>query len=83
MLEDLLHGGFRGEAVEFAEGIRFAVLDEFVGPADALDRGVDAGGRGGVRSRRAEAVEQDVVLEGADDAALFREFARARRCRAA
>jgi len=68
--EDLGDGGSRGEAVEFAEGVLFAVLDELVRPADALDGGVDARGVEVVDDGRAETVEQDVVLEGAEHAAF-------------
>jgi hypothetical protein len=46
MLQLLLRRGFRGEAVEFAEGFRFAVLDEFIRPAAAFDRGSGGGDLG-------------------------------------
>ena len=65
---------FRGEAVELAEGFGFAVFDELVRPADPLDRRVDAGVVEIFNHRGAEAVEQDVVFEGADDFAFPGEF---------
>ena len=43
LCHDLGYGGFRGEAVEHVEGVRFPVFDELVRPADALDGRVDAG----------------------------------------
>ena len=41
MLHDFLDGVLGGEAVEFAEAVDFAVLDEFIGPADAFDGDID------------------------------------------
>ena len=70
----------RGEAVERAEDVGFSVFDELVRPADALDGRVDAGGMKVLDDAGAEAVEQDVVLEGAEDAALCRRIPRAPRC---
>ncbi len=43
------------------------MLDEVVGPADPYDRGVDARVVQVLDDRAAEAVVQDVILEGADD----------------
>ena len=60
----------RGEIVEGAQGVRLAVLDELIRPADAFNGGVDTGDVQLLDDRRAEAVHQDVVLESANDAAL-------------
>jgi len=43
MPHHLLDRRFRREAVQLHENVRLAVLDKFVRPADALDRGGDAG----------------------------------------
>ena len=40
---DFRDGSFWGDAVFFAEDFDGAVFDEFVGPADADDGGLDAG----------------------------------------
>jgi hypothetical protein len=42
--EDFVERGFGGKAVELVEDLRLAVLDELVGPADALHTGGDACG---------------------------------------
>ena len=68
MFEDQSDAMFGGEPVFFAEDIGFAVLDESVWPADAFDWSVDAGGVEVFDDAAAEAVVEDVVFEGADDA---------------
>ena len=56
------------------QGRDVAVFDEFIRPADALDGGVDAGVVEVLDDRRAEAVEQDVVLEGAERPCTLRAY---------
>lgn len=67
MRKDLFDRIFGGEAVLFAEDVGFAVFDKFIGPADSLDGGVDGGVVEGLDDGESEAVEEDVILEGADD----------------
>ena len=42
MAQHFRYRRFRGEAVKFAQGVGFAVFDEFVRPADAFNGRVDA-----------------------------------------
>ena len=74
MWKDFIQCGLRVDVMEVVQDIGFAVFDEFVRPADALDLGVDARAVEVVDAGRAEAVEQDVVFEGADDLGLAGDF---------
>ncbi len=67
MREDFVERSLRGQAVEFLEYVGLAVLDEFVGPADALDVGGNTRVVKMLNTGRSEAICQDVILEGADD----------------
>ena len=67
-------GGFRSESVEFTQDVGFPVLHEFIAPADAFDWGVVSRGMELLDDRGTEAIEQDVVLKGAEHAAFGGEF---------
>ena len=56
MPEDLFHCGVGRDAVFLAENVHLSVFDELVGPADPLDRSVDAGVVEEFDDGRAEAV---------------------------
>ena len=71
--EHLCDGVFDAEAMFFTEDGGGAVLDELVGPADANDRSMNASVAKLFNDSGAEAVAQDVVLEGADNLHFFGE----------
>ena len=70
MPHHLLDRGFRRQTVQLHENVRLAVFDEFIRPADALDRRGDAGVVQQFDHAAAEAIVKDVVLEGAHHLAL-------------
>lgn len=72
MLQALRHGFGGGEFVQIAEDFGLAVLDEFIRPGDAFYGRVDAGFVQEFDHRSTKTVFDDVVLEGADDAAFLR-----------
>ena len=74
MLQALCHGFGGGEFVEIAEDFWLAVLYEFIRPRDAFYGRVDAGFVQEFDHRSTKTVFDDVVLEGADDAAFSAVF---------
>ena len=56
--------------MEFAEGFRFPVFDEFIRPTDALDGSVKTCGMKIFDDACAETIEQNVILEGAENPAF-------------
>jgi hypothetical protein len=74
MLQALRHSLGGGEFVQIAEDFGLAVLDEFIRPRDAFYGRVDAGFVQEFDHRSAKTVFDDVVLEGADDAAFSAVF---------
>src|SRR5258706_15214054 len=60
-------GGLGSEAVLFPQDVHCAMLDELIRPADADDGGFDTGVIEMFDDGAAEAVVQDMVLDGADD----------------
>ena len=82
MFQHLPNGGFRSQTVEFAEGFRFAVLDELIRPADAFDWRVNTRVVEVLNDGSAEAVEEHMVFKSADDFAfptVFLEHVRVER----
>ena len=73
----LAHRAFNASSIKSQHGQEFAwvaMFDEFVGPGDAFDGGVDAVVVEEFDDGCAEAVEEDVVFEGAEDFAFAAVF---------
>ena len=72
MAENLRGGGLGGEAVKLAQDVGFPVFDKFIRPTDPFNGGEEVGDVETFNDARAEAIEQRVVLEGAENAAFAR-----------
>ena len=64
MLQRFLDSSLYGETVLGAQNIRFAVLNEFIRPANTLNRGVDAGLVEVLHDGSTEAVMEHVIFKG-------------------
>ena len=64
MLQRFLDSSLYSEAVLGAQNIRFAVLDEFIRPANTLNRGIDAGIVEVLNDGSTEAVVEHVIFKG-------------------
>lgn len=67
MWENFLHGIGGGEAVFLSKNLGASVLDEFIGPTDALDGSVDDIIMEKFNDGKSEAIVEDVIFKSAND----------------
>ena len=77
MLQRFLDSSLYGETVLGAKDVRLAVLDEFIRPADTLNRGVDAGIVEMLNDGSTEAVMEHVIFKGENHRAELGELINA------